>query len=162
MNQQTRPDADTPAIGVSFQHQLDDHRSIVFQGFVERDCSDHELDRVLDKLRRASDRQKMLAALPSYRIMLANRKQGLKQEMATHLDLATEASVQMDRWRADWEGRGARGEFKLQGGQKGEMDRLNAAMAGSKQKITLLEKEIADLEAQIGEAEIKTREGVEA
>ena len=152
--------SDVPAIGISFQHQLDDYRSVVFQGFVERDCSDGELNKVLDKLRRASDRQKAASALPTFRIMLANKQQGLAQETDTLMGLERDRGLMHSRWDADWRASGRKGEFKVLPAQKAEADRMDQALAQSRQKVTLLKKEIADLEAQIVEYDAKVGDGV--
>ena len=158
MNDQTKMPAslvDVPALGISFQHQLDDYRSVVFQAHVERDCDEGLLNTVLDKLRRASDRQKAASALPSFRVILANKEAGLKQETATLLQLETEHQMQSDRWTAQWNESGRRGAVRQLPAQKQEADRMAQAIGASRQKITILTKEIADTKAQIAEYEAK-------
>ena len=48
---------DVPAIGISVQHSLDQERQLVFQCHVGGDRPDAEIDALVDRLFRASNRQ---------------------------------------------------------------------------------------------------------
>lgn len=84
--------SDVPAIGVTFDQRLDDYRHVVFQSYVAADCSQAEMNGMLDKVRKAAERQKAIAHLPTLRGMLEDKEEGLKTEARKHL----EASVEQD------------------------------------------------------------------
>jgi hypothetical protein len=150
-----------PAIGITFQHQLDDFRSIVLQGFVAADCPEIEFNAMLDKLRSASDRQKAAAHLPTIRGLLADKQAGLHQETKALFAVESERDVLNANWRKDWEASNRRGAFVMSPAQKQEAARIEQAHGKSAQNITVLQKEIAVYERQIADMEAKLRDSGE-
>ena len=143
---------DIPAIGITIQNQLDDYRSVVFQSFIARDCTNGELDGVLDKLRRAAERQKAAISLPTIRGLLADKRAGLKQETETLFGVESEQGLMRSAWA---NANGERRSDRLTPQQKQDEDRLKQAHGRSMQNITVLQKEIAVYERQVADMEAK-------
>ena len=150
--------ASTPAIGISFQHQLDDHRSVVFQSFVPADCSEEDFNSMLDKLTKVSDRQRAKTHLPNTRSMLRIKNEQLKAATEKLLSAQTQRDLMNDRWAKAHIASGRRGEFKpnaIQAQEKGKIDAeensARATIAGLKNEIMQLETTIAEMEAKVGD-----------
>lgn len=72
---------DTPVslLGFEYQALIDDisKKSIGFQSTIAKDCSQHELDRLLDKCREAVTRQRIFAEIEAKAIDLRNLEESL-------------------------------------------------------------------------------------
>jgi hypothetical protein len=132
---------DVPAIGISFKHLLDEHREVVFQGYVPAGCSDEQFNEMLDKLTKASDRQKARVALPTHRGVLELQK-GKLVEKTKEL---YEAHAERDAAKASW-------TQEAQASQRRNWRPSPAQLQDDikrQGRITGLEKEIKDLQLQI-------------
>ena len=147
------PLADIPAIGISYQFQADDFRQMVLQAHVRADCAAGELDRLIDKVARACERQRAKAHLPTAKNLLAEKRAGLKQETEICFGARTERDEHITRWLGSWQASGRRGEFKMQPKQQQEKNQLDQAVGKSEQNIVVLQKEIRDLERRVADFE---------
>lgn len=136
---------DVPAIGVSFSHALDDHRSIVFQAHIPRDCSDEDLNGLLDRITKASDRAKAKTAVPTYRGILETQKRELEKKTNELLLLQAERQVVSERWAQT---NAASGRRAPKPGPQERQDHITI-----QGKIAQCERDIADLRKQINSYE---------
>ena len=145
----------TPAIGISFQHALDDHRSVVFQSFVPADCSDSEFNSMLDKLTRVSDRQRAKTHLPNTRTLLRIKQEQLKETEFRLREAVNELNGLDSKWNEIHKESGRRGEFKPSAQSIAERTRLEGIRNKEVQTLQTLRNEIGQYEAQIAEMEAK-------
>ena len=148
-----------PAIGVSFQHQLDDHRSIVFQGHIASDCSESEFNTLLDKLTRASDRTRAQTRLPTIRMILQQKEDAFQAETEKMFKLDTEKAAYFSRWDTAHREAGRRGDFHPTPAQKQELIKVQAARDSSQQNLAVLQKEIEAFRGEVAELERKIKAG---
>lgn len=67
---------DVPALGMSYQFQISERRSIVFQTHIAADIDDATLDEMLDQMARAANRQQaMLELIDNERHLAAEEAQ---------------------------------------------------------------------------------------
>ena len=163
MNEHAKVDQ-VPAIGISFQHKLDqgDFRSVVFQTHLAADCGEIELNRVLDKLLKASERQRALANLPTNYVQRDLKRAKFKQESEKLLGLEAEASVNATRWAQANAESGRRGPLKMSSQQKNEETNLNGRIDSSRKDLKQLLEEIELYDRLIGDMEALVAAGGEA
>ena len=149
---------ETPAIGITFQQKYDDYRSVVFQSFVAADCPVRELNTMLDKLRVASERQKAVAHLPTYRGLLNDKRAALDGELEKYRGLEVEKSNMHSRWDQAQAGSGRRVDrpstLQIQ-----ETNRCEQGLATSRSNIEQLRKDIAVHERLVADMEKLIAEG---
>lgn len=152
MNDHVKELAATPAIGISMQMQLDERRTIVFQGYVEADCSDEDMNARLDKLVRAGSRLQAQIDLVQARKHLAVVRKAFaraREDLATiderynHQKATAQASIPNDRRSVK-----ERGIDSAQV-QRTEHERQNALTT-----IERMKEDIAENEAKIAELEM--------
>jgi hypothetical protein len=119
---------DTPAslLGFEYQALIDDvsKKSIGFQSTISKDCSQQELDALLDKCRTAVTRQRIFAEIEAKTIDLRNLEESLVRGQK---DLADEDKRYAER--ADGhEGRAARGLSTAE--QKVRQDKISNLVNG--------------------------------
>jgi hypothetical protein len=148
-----------PAIGVSFKHQLDDYREIVFQGYVPASCTDREFNELLDKLTRASDRQKAKTHLPTIQGLLEVKQNALVAETNELFMANSERDAQSDLWRRESQESGRR-NWKPSPGQSQAHAKVQGRIAQSEQNIKVLNKEIDVYKRQLFDMESKLGLGV--
>lgn len=146
--------ADAPALGVSFQHQIDDHRSAVFQLHVDRDCSMTDLTVLLGKVSAASNWLKAQTELPTRRTHLALMHEGLKKATAELFKAQTALSLRHSEWSTAAAVAGRR-EWRMTAAQKQEETRLQTEIAKHQAQCTAARQEILTDEALIAEMERK-------
>lgn len=144
---------DVPAIGITLQYPLDEGagRGLVFQTFVAADCRPGELNEALDKVRKAADRQRAIVVLPTFRGMLQDRKDALKEEVGKHLEIETTRD-QRNNVEAQNNPTGRRRD-RATPQQNAEDAKFTQALANSKGNMALIKKEIAIYERKIEDAE---------
>lgn len=140
--------SETPAIGLTYDQKLDDFRHVVFQSFVAADCKQEELNALLDKLRIASERQKAIAHLPTYRGMLQDKQDALKSEAKKHFEIETSRDL-----RNNADAQSGRRNLKPTAQQVQTDAKFEQALANSKANIATLQKEIVVYERQIADME---------
>lgn len=149
--------AATPAIGISISHQLGETQNVVMQAHVPADCDNRELDEILDKMFRASQRQRAKSLLPEKRKTLERLKTVHERAAEDIVRLDMERKLADEAARALW-AQTHRGDYKetpktMQERQRIEADKKNAEITYKRyeEDIAEREQEIRDLEAQAGE-----------
>ena len=150
------PDLNAPAIGISLTHTVAENRNVVMQAFVPADCTDADLNAVLDKCFRATARQEALARLPVAKARLDNERKMYERccEDLVRIDAESAAADQVADELHSASGRRGPRQFTAQQRQdeaKRQADRANAMTTVQRYKydIAKLEAEIADLTATI-------------
>jgi len=142
-----------PAIGFSFQRQLTDHVSLVFQNHVPANCSDEYLNARLDKLARAAHRQWAVACLPE-RYRALKIAEGHLQTLINQLEEAEANEARaLYNWQGEHRAMDRRGEWKPSPAQKQEQQKLQAARTTTASSIMAKQNEIAQLQLMIDEME---------
>lgn len=131
------------ALGVTYQIAVGEKRSIAIQTHVTRDCEPTELDALLDKVVKATDRIEAKYRLKELRVLKA---QHTKQFAATLEDY----SVTQKRWENAWQASGRRGPFKPDGTQESTAKQSLVMQDRLKKEITAIDVEIATLESVVG------------
>lgn len=135
--------ADVPAIGVTFDQRLDDYRHVVFQSYVAADCSQAQMNGMLDKVRKAAERQKAIAHLPTLRGMLEDKEEGLKTEARKHLEASVEQGNLNNTIGQREKESDRRKPAQLSAQDNATFARITAAMGAAQQQIIVLQKAIA-------------------
>jgi hypothetical protein len=130
------------ALGLTVQIAIGERRSIVVQTHVTRDCSDVELNSILDKVTKALDRQ-------SDRYRLPELKKQRALSLKTFTNMMQNQSETQERWEAEWVGNKRRGPFQLNQSQQQLRNQADNQLNNTKKDIETLEAEIAELEKQI-------------
>lgn len=138
---QTKPVATDVALGFSVNVQVDGNRQIAFQTFVSRDGSAADLNKALDKIMKAANRQ-----VATY--MLVSLKKELHQHEKALRDQAEDMARVEAANRENWDASGRKGAYKLDAKEK-------AALENIKVSKTKYESEIADIKMRITETEAK-------
>ena len=131
--------SEAPALGISLSHQIDQERSIVFQTHVERDVSDAQLNAVLDRVVKASERQSAKVRLPQLNQRLILEEQAFKASSA-------------DLERLDAESH----ERHTQSGRKGPHRYSEKDLTDRKNAVTVIDRRrdlIKSLHTQIAETQ---------
>jgi hypothetical protein len=149
---------ETPAIGITFQQEVGDKRSLVFQSFVAADCRRVELNGMLDKLRIASERQKAIIELPTTRGILDGFRARLEQETEKYRALEIEKSNLHSRWDQEQKASGRRIDRPNQQ-QIAEGTRSDQALATCRSNINQLREAIAVEERNVTNLEKLISEG---
>ena len=160
MQKEEKSLAETPAIGISFSHSLDDHRNLVFQSFVPADCSDAEFAAMLDKITRASDRQRAKCHIPNTESQLAIARNQLEAEIKKLQEAEGAESTALVTYQAQHRETGRRGEWTPSPAQKTEIARIHGErqkvatnIASLKNQIMQHETLLAEMRAKIAAAE---------
>jgi hypothetical protein len=142
-----------PAIGISVSHQIGEDRNVVFQCFVPFDCPPVELDAALDKVFRASSRQKAAIRLPQAKLDLTRLRKGQKRAAERIVEVRHTYEMTDQTAREMHTASGRRTDYKPTAQivadrqkQKIDLDNLEIAMKRGREDIEHLEEEIAELE----------------
>jgi hypothetical protein len=152
----TDPNIDVPAIGISVQHAIDQERQLVFQCHVGSDQKDAAVDKLVDRLFRASNRQAAVVKLPAAKKQAERLKVMQKRLAEDMVRLDAEAREAEASVMRDFRASGRKGELKMNAQQqahknKNEADRGNAAttMERLAEDIKAAEETVAEYEAAI-------------
>jgi len=145
--------AEIPAIRISMQHQLHGKYALAFETHVLAQCPAGELDDRLDKIRKAAERQRAIANLPTRRGILAAKRDAFEREKEKLLSLEAEAQVISERWSQAHIDSGRRGPIKESPQQRGDKARIDGQIQGARQQLNILINEIAVCERIVGEME---------
>ena len=135
--------APAPALGFSITANIHDRSQIVAQSFVPFDASDEEVDKALDKVMRALDRQ-----AAKYQVKDQKRKMEM-EELALKGQIEKVADFQ-NAALAEHNASGRRGEFKLNKQQEAGLDNHRKTIEGMKYNVERYRVNIAELEALVG------------
>lgn len=157
---------DVPAIGFSLQVDLGAGRVGVFQTAMPNDCSLPELNRMLDKMNRAGDRQRAHYKIEEEErsIELLKKEQAQHQEDLDAVDKRFFADMETLRQSADRAQKtidnfmatardahvesGRRGEFELKGAQKSQYNTTATGVAKAKEEMAMKQTEFDKTHAQ--------------
>lgn len=154
--------SDVPAIGISFRQTIDESaREIVLQCHISSDCTDEQLNTLLDKLSSAADRQKAKTHLPTEKNLLDEARESLDRERNNYLLLQAERDLMISNFQREAESNGRRKPF-MGGQNKQKLDHLNGKIGQSEQSIKVLEKRISSSENIVAAMEAKVSFGAEA
>lgn len=144
---------ETIAIGFQVQYQLDEGKALAFSSCVDADCDPAVLNRALDKLVDAAERQQARAKLPRLRKELERLEKSHLRAAEDMFRLDEENAKAEAHWRSAHEASGRRGGFKLNPAQvnernKRDADRTNAEITFKRyaEEIALRKEELATLE----------------
>jgi hypothetical protein len=132
-----------PSIGISYTCELPGKKALVMQSFVPRDCEQSDLDKVLDKVRVASERQFAFGAIEQLKLQL-------EQEQKLASDHAARMAQADENLKNEWNRGGRRGDLKLSQKQEQEQRQAYAHAEESKKRIAKVKADIADYQAKIG------------
>ncbi len=132
-----------PSIGISYTCELPGKKALVMQSFVPRDCEPAELDRVLDKIRDASERQFAFGALVQLRLQL-------EQEEKMAADHARNIAIVDENVKTRWSASGRKGDPRLSAAEETQQRQSYQNVEESKKRIARVKKEITEFEAKIG------------
>jgi len=118
-------------------------RQVVIQTYMERDAPIQDFHRLLDKLNETVDRQQAKFQLEAEQLQLEHEEKELKRLIEQHDSIEANA-------RAEFAGRGKRGEFKLTSQQEGQKNQAVANINRLKEHIPWRKAGIAKLEAIVG------------
>ena len=133
----------TPSIGISYTVELPGKKALVMQSFVERDCSEADLNGVLDKVRKAADRQFSFGYVDIL-------KKELEQQERLANDHATRMAALDERIKSDWTRSAKKGDPRLGPKEQDEQRKAFAHADECKRRIAAVKAEIAEHEAKIG------------
>jgi hypothetical protein len=144
----------TPAIGLSLTHTVAENRNIVMQAFVPFDCAPAELNGALDKMFLASERQQAKVRLPQAKKDLIRLQKAYERACEDIIRLDAEGQAANSIADQAYEATGRRGARPSTAAMKQDEARRSADRANTetslkrgKQDITLLQEEIAELDA---------------
>ena len=121
-----------PSIGISYTVELPGKKALVLQSFIGRDDSAAELDRVLDKIRVAADRQFSANLLDDL-----NRQ--LEQEKKIASDHAQRIAIVEENHNRRWLASNRKGEMKLSENEAKERQQALNQAEESKRRIAQVE-----------------------
>jgi hypothetical protein len=96
----------TPSIGISFNVPFVNQRTLVLQSFIDRECSADDLNKLLDKLRGAADRQNAIVQLELTQKALENAE----KEAERHAWRMARVEENIQR---EWNNGGRKGDLRL-------------------------------------------------
>ena len=125
-----------PSIGISFRCALHGQREMVLQSFIGRDCSGEDLDKLLDKLRDACERQYAWGQVEDLELKI-------KQE---HIN-AMQHQVRMERADEDikrqWDQGNRRGDPRLTAAQLQKQKEAYDVTEAIKKRLESLHEDLA-------------------
>ena len=130
------------ALGITVQMQIGERRQIAMQTHVTRDCSEADLNAVLDKATAALDRQNAKYRIQELRVVLV---QNLKQ----YEQSADNLTDTERKWSNDWANRKRMGPLELTESQRTIQVQAKGHLERLRNEIRVLEAEIAVLEKQV-------------
>ncbi len=146
-------------IGISFQHQLDTAKALVFQTHVPSNAAPEHINSTLDKLVNAAERQRARVRIPELEVTIRTKEDFLNRAQSEMFRLDKERELVLGAALNQWRGLGKRGEMKLSPAQHNEDMKAQGQRAQAAQNFELTEAQLADhrnelakLKALVGEA----------
>lgn len=132
-----------PALGISLNAQFAAGRQVVFQTHVAQETAPEEINRLLDKMNAAVDRQEAFYRIEELENALERDKQILYS--ITHNMENVEQNMQLK-----YEARGKRGEFKLSPQEAIQKKQAQDNLVRQTEIVKLAEKRLADAKEKAG------------
>jgi len=130
------------ALGLSVQISIGEKRGIGVQTHVTRDCTDIELNSVLDKVMRALDRQNAKYRMHELQAHRDLRVKKIAEMMENH-------SQVLQKWQNEWVQNKRRGPFDMTPSQQQQKVAMDNTFNREKYELESLESELVELKAQI-------------
>jgi hypothetical protein len=129
------------ALGLTVQISIGEKRGIAVQTHVTRDCAEHELNAVLDKVTKALDRQNAKYRQHEIQARVDMQKKKLAEMMENHAKM-------FEKWQKDWDTGKRRGPFEMTASQQANKVAMDNTFNQNKYELELLEIELGELEQQ--------------
>jgi len=129
------------AIGIQLSATIGQTRSLTLTTGIPLDYAPEEINRVLDKLAAAADRQKKKHDLEQTRMLLKNEEQNLHVHRAQFMS-------QQTKFQSEWDGSKRRGSFEPRGAQQSILDGLQKNINNSLERLAQLRAGIKEAEEQ--------------
>ena len=141
------PPDEVQAIIVTFNHQLDDKRTIGFQTALASDLSEAEMNARLDVLSKASNRQYALARLPTLNLLLDIKADQLKKAEGKLVDVENSVSAAQKRFAAE-DVMGGRRKPQDTPARRQEIQRIEAEAVRYRGDVFALKQDIEQLSVE--------------
>lgn len=100
-------------IGMSYQHQLDTTKGLVFQTHIPSNASSEQINATLDKLVTAGERQRARVRIPEIELDIKAKEDFIKRAQGEMLRLDTEMDLAQQQAESQWRLSGKKGELRL-------------------------------------------------
>jgi len=134
-------EVEIPAISIQLATQIGGTRSLTLTTGIRLDSAPDQINRALDKIVAAADRQKKKFDLEQTRQLLKNEEQNL------HLH-RQQIAAQQTAFEMEFAKSGRRGDWEPKGSQKGILDGLNKNVSNSVDRIKQLRDSISEMEKE--------------
>jgi hypothetical protein len=161
MTEATPIDLTIPAIDIRLQIPIDDgtNRMLTFGTIVPQHVDDSQLNALLDKLSRASERLRAQTMSPTHENILAEKREALIFETQRLYKATVERDEMGARIQQEATANGRRGEPRLTPQQRNAHVQLEATIADSTSKINTINKDISSLEKLVAMYKARIGEG---
>lgn len=143
-----------PALGFSYQFQISERRSIVFQTHIERETDLSDINDILDKMQLAANRQQALLEIVDTERQLAAKRYLLRQQKEDYLRAEAEAQ---ERLRQD-----TKRNPKMSVNDRSHLDNLANAARATQNQIDLSEEILRGLLVIAGKEAVPANGSAEA
>lgn len=133
------PAVPRPLLGISLEAKFNQSRSVVFQTHVPLDADPKEIYKQFSKVCEIADRREEFYLLKGLYITLERDTAQLVADRAKVANLE-------DSYRREFETSGRRGDYKLSGQQKTNVENQKGALTALEDRIKRVRSEIAELE----------------
>src|SRR5271166_324722 len=107
-------------IGMSYQHQLDTTKGLVFQTHIPSNASSAQINATLDKLVSAGERQRARVRIPEVETTIKTKEDFIARAQGEMFRLDAEMDLMRQQAQAQWARSGKKGEMRM--GVKDEND----------------------------------------
>lgn len=122
-------------IGMSYQHQLDTAKGLVFQTHIPSNADPTHINAMLDKLVNAGERQRARVRIPELETTIKTKEDFLARAQGEMFRLDAEMNLTQQAAQAQWTRAGKKGELRL--GVKDENDIAKAKRDREQAEVNL-------------------------
>jgi hypothetical protein len=145
-------------IGMSFAHQLDTAKNLVFQTHIPTTSSPEYINSTLDKLVNAAERQRARVRIPELEMTIKTKEDFLTRAQSEMFRIDKERELLIEQTEKQWQASGKRGLAKMSTFQANEDQKALGQRNQAQQNFELTEQqlidhrnELAKLKALVGE-----------
>lgn len=145
-------------IGVSYQHQLDKEKGLVFQTHIPSNASPSAINGALDRLVDAAERQRARVRIPVLEHDIQTKEDLIYRAQSEMFRLDKERELAREQAVNQWRGAGKRGEVRISATQQNEdqkaLGQRNQVVQNAelfKNQLIGDRNELAQLKALVGE-----------
>lgn len=132
-----------PALGFSITANITDRSQIVVQSFVPLDATDDQINETLDKVFRATDRQRAKYQIKDFKLKAELEEQALADQVAKVADL-------QNKYAAEHTASGRRGEYKPSENQRVAIENARKTIEGMRHNVDRYKAGLKELEEMTG------------